>query len=198
MTEDDADLVALVGSRLCHDLISPLGAIGNGVELMAMTGTGMSPELQLIAESVNAANARVKFFRVAFGQSAMNQSLGMNEIRGILKEVSETGRIKFDWQVEGDQIRAHVKMTFLALLCMETALPFGGDLTIKRDGDTWTLVGTTKRTKPDADLWSLLDGDTANDIRPAQVQFALLPREAGRQSRALTWAIDETSVTLSF
>ena len=68
-THPEDDLVALVGSRLCHDLISPLGAIGNGVELLTMTATTLSPELQLITESVAAANARIKFFRLAFGRA---------------------------------------------------------------------------------------------------------------------------------
>lgn len=39
MSYDDPDLTALLGSRICHDLISPLGAIGNGVELLSMAGT---------------------------------------------------------------------------------------------------------------------------------------------------------------
>ena len=57
------ELAQMVGSRLCHDLISPLGAIGNGVELLEMSpdfpGISDSPELRLIAESVAAARARM-------------------------------------------------------------------------------------------------------------------------------------------
>ncbi|CRK74395.1 hypothetical protein [Nereida ignava] len=54
------DLSALVGSRICHDLISPLGAIANGVELMALTGAEQTPEMLLIAESVEAAVTKVR------------------------------------------------------------------------------------------------------------------------------------------
>src|SRR5690606_36320108 len=77
------DLGALVASRICHDLVNPLGAIGNGVELLALTtgfgpaagpqgaslqGTaGGSPELALIAESTTHAAARARLFRLAFG-----------------------------------------------------------------------------------------------------------------------------------
>ncbi len=49
---DKPDLAALVGSRICHDLISPIGAIGNGVELMMMEGAAKGPEMALITESV--------------------------------------------------------------------------------------------------------------------------------------------------
>jgi histidine phosphotransferase ChpT len=61
------ELTSLIGSRICHDLISPLGAIGNGVELLAMSEVAKGPEMSLIAESVENANARIRFFRVAFG-----------------------------------------------------------------------------------------------------------------------------------
>ena len=67
------ELSQLLGSRLCHDLVSPLGAIGNGVELLEMSpdfpGIAACPELQLIAESVSSARARIQIFRVAFGQA---------------------------------------------------------------------------------------------------------------------------------
>ncbi|HMS96693.1 MAG TPA: histidine phosphotransferase, partial [Tabrizicola sp.] len=62
---DQPDLAALIASRICHDLISPLGAIGNGVELLAMERAG--PELDLLSESVAHANARIRLFRISFG-----------------------------------------------------------------------------------------------------------------------------------
>ena len=61
------DLTALVGSRICHDLISPLGAIGNGLELLQLSGLPQGPEWALIAESVENASARIRFFRIAYG-----------------------------------------------------------------------------------------------------------------------------------
>ncbi|WP_339112759.1 histidine phosphotransferase family protein [Thioclava sp. GXIMD2076] len=194
----EADLVALVGSRLCHDLISPLGAISNGVELLAMAGGAMSPEMQLIAESVNAANARVKFFRVAFGQSSTEQRVSQNEIRNLLAEMSATGRMKYEWQAEGDQPRHFVKMAYLAMLCMETALPFGGRLVITEINGEWHLVAETRRTKPDEALWNALNGQAPEDLRPAQVQFLLLPREAALHGRHIAWEIGETEARIGF
>ncbi len=64
MSSDDTpqspDLAALIGSRICHDLISPIGAIGNGLELLSMAGAG-GPEVALISDSVSNANARIRF-----------------------------------------------------------------------------------------------------------------------------------------
>ncbi len=74
---------------------------------------------------MSAANARLKFFRVAFGQAAAEQRLGAPEIRAILREIGQTGRLQYDWQAEGDYARQMVKLCFLAALCLETALHGG-------------------------------------------------------------------------
>ena len=193
----EADLVALVGSRLCHDLISPLGAIGNGVELLTMSGLADSPELQLISESVTAANARIKFFRIAFGQASVDQRIGTSEILAVLEEVSRGGRVKYHWLGAGDHSRRVVKLIFLAILCLEPALPWGGEVVISEEDGEWRLVAQAKRTKPDPDLWSRLSGRLGS-VSPAQVQFLLLPREAGHQGRRIFWDVAETSVEIRF
>jgi len=193
----EADLVALVGSRLCHDLISPLGAIGNGVELLTMSGLGDGPEVRLIAESVASANARIKFFRIAFGQASADQRIGTSEILGVLEEISRGGRLHHHWLGAGDHARRVVKLIFLAILCLEPALPWGGEVVISEDNGSWRIVAQAKRTKPDPDLWSLLSGHQGA-ATPAQVQFLLLPREAGHQGRRVYWNITETSVEISF
>ena len=80
MTSTRPDLAALIGSRICHDLISPIGAISNGVELMEMTQTDMGPEFELISESVANANARVRLFRIAFGAADPGIEIASAEI----------------------------------------------------------------------------------------------------------------------
>ncbi|HMR60143.1 MAG TPA: histidine phosphotransferase, partial [Amaricoccus sp.] len=61
------DLSALVSARLCHDLISPMGAIRNGMELLQMApGEAQSPEHALIADSLETALAKLRYFRLAF------------------------------------------------------------------------------------------------------------------------------------
>ena len=102
------DLAALVGSRICHDLISPLGAIGNGVELLGMTGVPDGPEMDLIAESVGNANARIRFFRIAFGAAAADQRIGAGRNRLDPRGRSRDGRIAYRWQAEGDVERRDV------------------------------------------------------------------------------------------
>jgi histidine phosphotransferase ChpT len=80
MAQNDLDLAALVSSRICHDLISPIGAINNGLELLNMSGASpVGPEMQLICDNVKSASARIRFFRIAFG-AASDDPVVRNEV----------------------------------------------------------------------------------------------------------------------
>ena len=197
---DKSDLTALLGSRICHDLISPIGAIGNGVELLMMDGMGASPELALIVDSVANANARIRFFRVAFGSAGPSeQRIARAEVARILSDLTRGGRLTMDWQSPADLARREVKLAFLTIMCLESAMPHGGTVLIDRGETRWTLRGEAARLHIDADLWELLSNPASSvEIGPGQVQFALLRDEISRQHRRLTVEVGEASVRLSF
>jgi histidine phosphotransferase ChpT len=194
---DQTDLAALLGSRICHDLISPIGAIGNGVELMMMEGGPPSPELTLIAESVAAANARIRLFRVAFGISGDEQRIGRAEITKILADTTLGSRISIDWQPSHDISRNEAKLAFLSILCCDSALPFGGRTTVTMTEGKWQVHASAKRLRIEADLWESL-AKPMPDLAPAQVHFALFAREISQQKRRLLTEISETDIRLSF
>lgn len=193
---DETDMAALLGSRLCHDLVSPLGAIGNGIELLSMEGRA-SPELTLIAEAAENANARLRFFRIAFGSAAGEQRIGRREVVQVLEQYSAGGRLKVDWQIEGDPPRGRVKAAFLALLCLETAMPWGGSVVL-RDGPRWQGEGTGRRLRIEPALWEGLAGAAPMPpLEPATVQFALLASAAGGGRRPSV-EIGEQRIALRF
>lgn len=199
MTKQDRDLTALIGSRICHDLISPLGAIGNGVELLQLSGFGDTPEMALIAESVTNANLRIRFFRVAFGAANPDQMIGESEIRAVLAPGANGRKIKVQWQPSGDQPRAAVKIAFLLLQCFETAMPWGGQISVSNDGGRWRIFGASDRMKIEPNWWALLnEPDAAPDVPPAQVHFALVAPELARQARAAEVTISEQSISVFF
>lgn len=196
---DKPDLAALVGSRICHDLISPIGAIGNGVELLLMEGAAKGPEMALITESVGHANARIRFFRVAFGASSAEQRIGRNEVTAILSDMTHGGRVQIDWDSPADLPRRDVKLVFLLVLCLESALPYGGRVQIERNEARWMLRATAAKLKIDPALWEVLINPAASsEIGPAQVQFLLVPEEITRQHRRLTTELMESEIRLSF
>jgi histidine phosphotransferase ChpT len=67
MYDTPENIASLISTRICHDLASPLGAIANGLELMGLSDLVNTPEMGLISDSVDAATARIDFFRMAFG-----------------------------------------------------------------------------------------------------------------------------------
>ncbi|MGH1329569.1 MAG: histidine phosphotransferase family protein [Paracoccaceae bacterium] len=199
MTTSPRDLTALLGSRICHDLISPLGAISNGVELLAMSGMGNSPEMALIAESVTNANARIRFFRVAFGAAAEGQMISAREIRDILHGMTAGSRFEVEWLIDEDTPRREAKLALLVIQCFETAMPWGGKVSVLRDGETWTMSGVADRTKIEPDLWEVLSNPmSAHDVSAAQIQFLLAPLSAAEMGRKLTVLTSEQGATFRF
>lgn len=193
------DLNALLGSRICHDLISPLGAIGNGVELLSMSPAGSSPEIALIAESVENANARIRYFRVAFGAASAEANLGRAEIVDILTDLTRGGRIGVEWDAAGPLARGEVKLAFLVILCLETAMPWGGQIHVSSDGGRWFLGATAERLKVDPELWELMANPSADvEVTSALVQFALVPETARVIGRTLRTDIRDTYIKVSF
>lgn len=190
-----ANLSALIGSRICHDLISPLGAIGNGVELLTMTGHGQSPEMALISESVNNANARIRFFRIAFGAANSDQLVSRSDVVSILSAVARGGRLSFHWDVQSDQPRNEVRCIFLLILCMETSLPVGGDVHVSKNGEGWIISADARRVIVDGTLWGHLTSENQpQHVTAAQVQFALLPTALFETGRTLTYETSDTGI----
>ena len=193
------DLAALVGSRICHDLISPIGAIGNGVELLSLTDGDTSAEMNLITESVENASARIKFFRIAYGAASETQMVGRTEILSILAASARGGRFTYYWRAEGDQPRRDVRIAFLVMQCLESAMPLGGDIEVVTDDGAWSVSGTGKRFNVDESLWATLtDPEAEHETTAAQVQFALLPPFLAESGRSLSLEISDDRIDLRF
>jgi histidine phosphotransferase ChpT len=193
------DLNDLIGSRICHDLISPLGAIGNGVELLSMTDAGRSPEVSLIAQSVESANARIRFFRVAFGAARPGAEIGQNEAQSIVQDCYKSGRVRVEYRVKGPQLRTDVKLAFLLLQCLDNTMPRGGLITISRNGSGWKLDARAERLKINPDLWAMLADKAPNvPLVAADVHFALVADAARMAKRQVASFLSETQATLSF
>jgi histidine phosphotransferase ChpT len=191
------ELSSLLASRICHDLISPLGAIGNGVELLVMSGVAAGPELSLISESVANANARIRFFRIAFGAAAPGQMVGRGEIVDILTTMTRSGRLTLSWQADGEVERREVKLAFLCLQCLESALPWGGRITVARRDERWTLTADSTKLRELDRLWAAFDaGAEHEELGAGDIQFVLAPLWAQTIGRRLTRAADTGRLTI--
>ncbi|MBY6005626.1 hypothetical protein KUV62_17005 [Salipiger bermudensis] len=197
MSLDNARIAGLVGSRLCHDLVSPVGAISNGLELIALSGSPGSDEMALIAQSCASASARINFFRVAFGAASAEQRIGAAEAGKLLTDYAGGSRLALLWQAPGDAERRDVQLAFLAALCCETALPLGGRVVIASEAGGWRITGTGPRLGIEPALWKILQGGALPaDLAPARVQFALLAMLAPERGRKLELTTGEAAVSI--
>ena len=175
MAQNDLDLAALVSSRICHDLISPIGAINNGLELLNMSGASpIGPEMQLICDSVKSASARIRFFRIAFG-AASDDPVVRNEVTSILTEMFDGGRLAVEWGPVDVQTRKAVRCAFLTILCLEPALPFGGQIRVSNSRSSWEIVGKSDKFSNIDVLWNECSlSNTSAKMSPTHVQFSIL------------------------
>ena len=174
----------LTGSRICHDLISPIGAINNGLELIELKGDQVSSEMSLIEQSCAAAAARIQFFRIAYGTALDGQIISYHETVRIINAAIQSERLIILWHPKDDLPRREIQLAFLLLQCFETALPFGGTIHVNREENTWSISSGADRLEIDPALWRyLVTTSPRTEIAPAHVQFALLPEcvfETGR------------------
>ncbi|MBU0726082.1 MAG: hypothetical protein KJ904_13325 [Alphaproteobacteria bacterium] len=139
----------LLVSRLCHDLISPAGAIVNGLELIEEMGPGeMSDEaLELVGRSARQAAARLSLYRIAFGIAGERNDHPLSDGRKLLADYLQDGKVVLDWRpdarLESQGAGPGVLRIMLALAVVGAeALPRGGSLTIasQSDGDGLSIT----------------------------------------------------------
>lgn len=197
MGQSNVNLAALIGSRICHDLISPIGAINNGLELLGMSDARDGPEIDLISESVDNASARIRFFRIAYG-AASDQEMGRAEVVSIINDSTRGGRLTVAYGPLDAKPRWAVRMAFLAIQCLETSMPYGGRIEMNCDNGSWEITGHSPKANPDPALWALMEGAEPTDLAPAHVQFALLHAVANDAKRRITGLIQGEMLRISF
>ncbi|MDR3515618.1 MAG: histidine phosphotransferase family protein [Azospirillaceae bacterium] len=132
--ELDIRTLELVCSRICHELVSPVGAINNGVELIediaGAAGEGVSEALQLIAASADQATRRLRLLRLAYGAAGTESSATERDFRATAAHYFQDGRVALDWpdRVGGLALTqpGAGKLLLNLLMLAEEALPYGG------------------------------------------------------------------------
>ena len=139
---DAIDLASLLCSRLCHDLLSPIGALNNGIELLAdEEDPDMRDKcLELLADSARASANKLKFFRLAFGAAgAFGEEIDTHEAKVALAGLfGAEKRIELGWMVSSDKLpKGAAKLLLNLALLAGDALVRGGRLDVgaeNRDG----------------------------------------------------------------
>lgn len=195
----DENISALVAARLCHDLISPMGAIGNGIELLELSSGNRGEEIALISDSLETALAKLRFFRIAFGPADTGSRIRSEEAPAIT-DAMFSGRFAIKWAepaLPADLPRPLVRMTFLAILCLEKSLPLGGTVRISISEESTSLSVEGHRLSAEPELWEhLRTGAPLTEPRSNSVQFPLLRETLDATGTAVSVQISETGACI--
>jgi histidine phosphotransferase ChpT len=184
------DLAALLCSRVCHDLISPVGAIVNGLEVLAEEKDEATKKfaLDLITKSSRTASAKLQFCRIAFGAAgSAGAQLDTGDAETIARGFFEDEKTKLAWTIPRALLaKNRVKLVLNMLLIAGQAIPRGGTLTVapvgtgEAIGFKVTAAGTNAKI-PQA-IPPLLSGQPTETVDAHKIQpfyTALLAQACG-------------------
>ena len=139
---NDLDFAALLVSRVCHDLVSPVGAVVNGLEVLEdETDMAMRADaLRLVAASAEQAAARLQFARIAFGAAgSAGAELDLAEVGRIMAGLLKGGKVELLWQAQAvNWPKDWAKLLMNAVLVAADSLPRGGKVYVETSGEAQT------------------------------------------------------------
>ncbi|MHA0328436.1 histidine phosphotransferase family protein [Sphingomonas melonis] len=176
MSVSPIDFASLLCSRLCHDLLSPVGALNNGLELL---GDENDPEMrtrvfQLLSESARVSANKLKFFRLAFGAAGgFGEQVDAREAKTAIEGLlADSKRTQFNWWVETETLpKSALKVMLNLALIASEALVRGGTLDVGGEDNGGQLEIVVKIEGPriilDPELRrTLTDGEGAEGVTP--------------------------------
>ncbi|HEY2071239.1 MAG TPA: histidine phosphotransferase family protein [Rhizomicrobium sp.] len=198
----DLDFAALMVSRVCHDLVSPVGAVVNGLEVLEdeRDATMRADALKLVASSAEQAAARLQFARIAFGAAgSAGAELDLNEVGRIAKGLTQGSKVQIEWNA------AHVnwpkdwaKLLMNTTLLATDSLPRGGKVVVETshapDAPGFTIRATGQGARVLEEVEKAMRGEQSVPLDGRSVQAFLTHRLARGVNAGLTLTPGENQV----
>jgi histidine phosphotransferase ChpT len=211
MTTSSLELASLLCSRLCHDLLSPVGALTNGLELLA---DERDPEMrrrcfELLEQSARISADKLKFFRLAFGAAGgFGEMVPVSEARALIDAlIGNNWRIEVNWALASDSLPKPAVKTLLnlALIAIES-LVRGGTLDIgaelrggegEKGASEIVVRAAGARIAFDQDIGRALDGSLpASELASRTAPAAMLCELAQSLGGGLQWELTEEALVM--
>lgn len=196
------ELAALLCSKVCHDVISPVGALNMSLEMLDDPASA-GDALDLVRQSAKSASARLQFCRLAFGASgSVGASIDTGDAEKVAISYMEGERADIEWNVERMILpKNKVKLLLNLMLIAAAAIPRGGMVQMSSEGsegERFKLVATGKRVRMPVEFDEMVDGDIPEagiDAHSVQPYYTLLlANECGMPVAA---DLGEESVTIT-
>ena len=183
---DPLDLAALLCSRVCHDLISPVGAIVNGLEVLEEDRDEETKTfaLDLIKKSAGQASAKLQFCRLAFGAAgSAGAQIETGDAEKVARGLLEDGKTAIVWKLPRELVaKNRVKLLLNMLLVGGGTIPRGGTLTVEAADGGYRVTANGLNARLTAVTAELLSGSPAQTVDAHAIQplyTGILARDCG-------------------
>jgi histidine phosphotransferase ChpT len=205
MTDDRVDFASMLASRLCHDLLSPVGAFANGLELLA---DEQDPDMRarcfdLLEQSARTSAAKLKFFRLAFGSAGgFGEAVPPTEAKAAIEGIMADRPITLNWMIGDDPLpKPAVKIILNLSLILVDALVRGGRLDVgcERQANGTieiALHAEADRILVDADVERILSSGEEAAAMTSRTAPAVLVQAVARQNGGTVMLARETPTSL--
>ena len=161
------DLIAYLCSRLCHDLVSPVGALANGIEILRdETDPSMREQaMDLLAQSAAEGTRRLQYYRMAFGAlGGLNDKVTRDEVRRAATSFFGVGRTSLNWEssedIPAELDKLDAKLILTLLLVAQALLPRGGLLVLRGiDGGGFSITAKGNSVRTETSQLAALTGN---------------------------------------
>jgi histidine phosphotransferase ChpT len=200
-----SDLAALLCSRVCHDIISPVGAINNGLELLDEGGSD-EDAMALIRASAANASARLQYARLAFGAAgSAGMQIDTNDAYNVAAAFIRNEKPELEWRGARALLpKNKVKLLLNLLLVANGAIPRGGKLTVQLDdletAPKFTLVASGPMVRVPPKFLELHSGSVPEepiDAHSVQPYYTLLLAKEAGMTISIRAGADEITLTAS-
>ncbi len=189
----DLRVMELMASRMCHDLISPVGAINNGIELLEEMGAQVGEEaVKLIGHSAEQASRRLRLFRLCYGAAGADANLTCDDVLATARDYLTGGRVVLVWDsvlLRGAEVpRGTAKVLLNVVVLAVETLVHGGTITVTHnaEGGLVTVQADGRGAGQRTEAWPALRGELGVDELNAR---NIHPHVTGRFAEAYQVAL---------
>lgn len=163
-------------SKICHDLVSPVGAVNNGIEFLSEMGAeGLQDGLGLIQHSARQSSVRLQLFRMCYGAGGSDAKVTGKTIYETFMHYVEGTKCAMEWDLmnampDHDLQAGYLKTLLNLMVFAQESMPKGGVVTVTMDGETMVVTGKGEVIKPkDGSIEALNNDLPVEDLTPKAI-----------------------------